>query len=133
MKQKIMKAWVKALRSGKYKQARSRLRRVNDKGETMGFCCLGVLCNLHAQAHPAIARAQTNRTEYLGESSILPKKVMEWAGLGDECGLFKPVKGTVAEEFVDCDGQVDLTVVNDSADADFKAIAKMIQANWRRL
>ena len=33
-------AWLKALREGKYQQARQRLRCGN------GFCCLGVLCDL---------------------------------------------------------------------------------------
>lgn len=35
------KKWVKALRSGEYKQGRTKLRSLDDK-----FCCLGVLCNL---------------------------------------------------------------------------------------
>lgn len=37
---KIKKQWIKALRSGKYKQTRGRL-----KGDG-GFCCLGVLCDV---------------------------------------------------------------------------------------
>lgn len=41
MKEAIKRKWVKALRSGRYKQGSSALK--NDKGE---FCCLGVLCNV---------------------------------------------------------------------------------------
>ncbi len=37
---KEVKKWVKALRSGKYTQARGRLQREE------GFCCLGVACKI---------------------------------------------------------------------------------------
>ena len=36
----IKEAWLKALRSGKYRQGTERLRTEN------GFCCLGVLCDI---------------------------------------------------------------------------------------
>ena len=36
----LIKAWVKALRSGDYKQARGVLKTRD------GFCCLGVLCDI---------------------------------------------------------------------------------------
>jgi hypothetical protein len=45
MDEKLKAKWVKALRSGKYKQAHDTL-----KGETndrdIGYCCLGVLCEI---------------------------------------------------------------------------------------
>ena len=40
MNKKIKKLWVKALRSGKYKQAKHQLYVRFDHG----YCCLGVLC-----------------------------------------------------------------------------------------
>ena len=42
MDPKVKQAWIDALRSGKYKQARKRLYRQ----ETKGYCCLGVLCDI---------------------------------------------------------------------------------------
>jgi len=82
MNPKIKALWVAALRSGDYKQATQELRRGN------AFCCLGVLCNLHAIAHPKIAILETSRAQYLGNNSILHDSVMAWAGLtwdiGDE-------------------------------------------------
>ncbi len=40
MNKRIKRLWVKALRSGRYKQGTEYL-----KSET-GYCCLGVLCNI---------------------------------------------------------------------------------------
>lgn len=44
MNEKIKTRWIKALRSGKYKQGRSYLH-ADDK-----FCCLGVLCELAVES-----------------------------------------------------------------------------------
>jgi hypothetical protein len=41
MKAERKKAWTDALRSGKYKQGRARLRSADND-----FCCLGVLCDI---------------------------------------------------------------------------------------
>ena len=42
MDQEIKAKWLAALRSGEYKQGSGGLRNKND-----GFCCLGVLCDIH--------------------------------------------------------------------------------------
>lgn len=68
--------WVAALRSGQYKQGMSQLR--NERNE---FCCLGVLCNLHAQAHPEIAKTQTDPERYLRNRYYMPEAVVQWSGL----------------------------------------------------
>lgn len=45
MDKKLKKQWVKALRSGEYKQCQLQLRRFDEEnGES--FCCLGVLADL---------------------------------------------------------------------------------------
>ena len=41
MDKRTMQRWVKALRSGKYKQTHNVLQ------DNKGFCCLGVLCDLY--------------------------------------------------------------------------------------
>lgn len=46
MKQAVMKKWVKALESGRYKQGKHRLCSISKSG-TKSFCCLGVLCDLY--------------------------------------------------------------------------------------
>ncbi|MCA2570674.1 hypothetical protein [Microcystis sp. M42BS1] len=77
MNKEIKKRWVEALRSGEYKQGAGKLR---DADNT--FCCLGVLCNLHAQEHPDIAKEQNIGTVYMGRSTLLPREVAEWAEFG---------------------------------------------------
>lgn len=87
MKKSIKKKWVAALRSGQYKQGFAQLR------SEEGFCCLGVLCNLHAKAHPEIAARQTDPDSYLGGSFFLPEEVQAWAGLKQESGAEVIFKG----------------------------------------
>lgn len=79
MNKEVKKKWVAALRSGKYKQGHGMLRK--NKGNDARFCCLGVLCNLHAEAHPEIAAKQTSRAKYMGRNDFLPEAVKKWAGL----------------------------------------------------
>ncbi len=43
MDRKLRDKWLKALRSGKFRQAQGRLRRVDRKTGEESFCCLGVL------------------------------------------------------------------------------------------
>ena len=45
MKRELMRRWVRALRSGKYKQGHGYLCEVNRDGEEQ-FCCLGVLADI---------------------------------------------------------------------------------------
>lgn len=44
MLSKLQKKWVKALRSGKYKQAKEAL--VKGRGSSCSYCCLGVACSI---------------------------------------------------------------------------------------
>lgn len=74
MNPKIKKQWIKALRSGDYKQGKEQLR--NDENQ---FCCLGVLCNLHAKANPQFAKEQILPSQYDGETGVLPLSVIKWA------------------------------------------------------
>lgn len=75
MKKEIKKLWVEALRSGKYQQGRGELR-CDDT-----FCCLGVLCDLHAKA---TGMAWEDKCRYLGQVGTLPDDVLDWSGLPDK-------------------------------------------------
>lgn len=110
MKAEIKKLWVEALRSGEYKQTTGQLRDNNS------FCCLGVLCNLHALAHPDIATKQKYRCKYMGNSYILPNAAKVWAGL----------KLLYGDEVTIGDHTTDLADHNDNGRT-FEQIAKAIE------
>ena len=106
--------WVKALRSGKYKQAKKALGR----GERR--CCLGVLCDLAVKAKviskPATVEFKRKKVlEYDGSIEILPQSVADWVGLRSKIGLF--------ENGDDC-----LSRRNDRG-VGFKKIADLIEQN----
>lgn len=111
MNQKVKRKWVKALRSGKYKQGFGSLRDKEDN-----FCALGVLCNLHAQANPDIANGQRLKFMYLGSASSLPYQVQAWAGLTDDNPVIGQGKHTS-----------NLIELNDTKKLSFKEIAAAIE------
>lgn len=111
MKEKIKQAWIAALRSGEYEQGKKQLR----KGDH--FCCLGVLCNLHAQAHPKIAAQQRTTDAYMGISGVLPVAVVKWAGLNTRDPI---VKASTTES------KTWLSLINDNG-VSFDYIADLIE------
>lgn len=124
MKKSIATKWVAALRSGDYKQGDGSLR----DSETNSFCCLGVLCNLHAESHPKIAKTQKDPGVYLGESEFLPEEVLAWAGMDSSDG------STVGNTEININGKSFscLTEANDSGTS-FKRIATWIEKNYEKL
>lgn len=93
MKESIKKKWIKALRSGKYKQTRGCLRR-ELKGGEHGYCCLGVLTDLYMKeknrtlkkkkvwkrVEPDEDEDDNNNFSLNGEDMTLPREVRKWAG-----------------------------------------------------
>jgi len=85
MKPEVKEGWLAALRSGEYLQMCNGL----SSSDGASFCCLGVLCDLHAKAHGndwARSNLDTPFRTYLGTASILPQQVMEWSGLTHDLG-----------------------------------------------
>jgi hypothetical protein len=74
MNLEVKSAWVSALKSGHYSQTTACLK------DDAGYCCLGVLCDLHAKTNGQIWEGRF----YLGRSGYPPEEVMEWAGLDSE-------------------------------------------------
>lgn len=127
MKKSIAFKWADALESGQYTQGFDQLRTVDKNGNTTGFCCLGVLCNLHAQAHPKIALKETDPETYLGSYYGLPKLVQEWADMyTPEGDLVSGNIRLVKDEYYS------LMEANDYG-TDFKTIAQFIRKNYRNL
>src|ERR1700680_3265817 len=85
MKLTITKKWVKALRSGKYKQHRGDL--VGPKGNS--FCCLGVLTDLYCKEFPTSKVKKT--LEPKSGDDILCYNVRKWAGLKTYNGSYGPL------------------------------------------
>ncbi|NJO64367.1 MAG: hypothetical protein HC836_41225 [Richelia sp. RM2_1_2] len=129
MNQEVKKRWVEALRSGKYKQGEQCLTQIDDDGQRL-YCCLGVLCDLAAKELPDLEKGEKEvHLEMRGkpvkavmygtenEVSILPRKVIEWAGLSDPNPR---VKTNNENKFM-------LSELNDSMKYKFNQIADLIE------
>ena len=154
MKKKIALQWAEALESGEYSQITGELREIDASGQTVGFCCLGVLCNLHAIAHPKIAATQTDPDLYLGKSTTLPQEVREWAGMDGPDGTFtigmwvyedddkeSKVESNVQFSKLSTSAAMSLTprrvnsliALNDDLEFNFNQIADVIRKNYKHL
>jgi hypothetical protein len=79
MNESVKAKWLEALRSGKYKQFRSKLKDGNK------FCCLGVLCDIHSQETGKKWKTQKDGTAvYIDSGNVLPVEVAEWAGVSSQ-------------------------------------------------
>ena len=115
MDPKIKKAWVVALRSRRFKQGRGRLKQIvvtESKLDQVKHCCLGVLCELYAEA-----QGKSFEEEIVTSISttivFLPKKVQAWAGL------------TSCDPEIDAEG-TSLADLNDGGKS-FRRIATIIE------
>ncbi len=126
MEKKQMQKWVKALRSGKYKQASDVLKKKDDSGKAVGYCCLGVLCEINKVDD-----------EFINENcSIDPVELRDTLGLRDSEGSafddeanhtqLRIRVGLKTKRFES------LAHAND-AGASFKAIAAWIEKNYKSL
>ena len=98
MDTKIKADWIAALRSGDYIKGRGQLRETDLSTGATSFCCLGVLCNLHAIAHPKIAAAQSVNDAYMQRSDYLPTSVEIWADLSGTDGAYRTSTDSLAND-----------------------------------
>ena len=122
----VVKKWVKALRSGKYKRGSGHLRKKTPTG--IRYCCLGVLCDIT----PGVVwtdeyddvEAGTYRAVYggSGNGACLPEGVMQYAGMGTQRGYIPTRKGMDI-----------LDDINDSGKYSFNQIADIIEKHWEKL
>lgn len=113
MNPEVKKKWITALRSGEYKQTKHVLKcgifedyftemrpkaAGSDKEMTInsfGFCCLGVLCDLHSKESNKLweeTKLRFCEFEYDGATTTLPDSVKEWAGLETHDGTINSNK-----------------------------------------
>jgi len=124
MNKKVMKKWVKALLSGKYKQGQGLLKQTDHKNVII-HCCLGVLCELYNEDMKEKKKKKlTEKVDGFGvirfnkQPEHLPNIVKNWADLNDSVGSI---------------GAFDsLVTINDDGKT-FKTIAKIIEKNWENL
>lgn len=112
MNERVKTKWLKALRSGEYKQTTGSLR---EKGNA--FCCLGVLCDLYARETEGVSEYVKSghgwcfKGKYGDRAgTILLSEVREWSG------LLRP------QEY-------DLITLNDARNWGFDRIADYIEKN----
>ena len=133
MNKKVMKKWIKALRSGKYKQGQGTLKHYDTNAQAR-HCCLGVLCELYNdQMRKDKKKTLSEKTlyhdsfthgvvEFNRSRDYLPKKVVDWADMNDNLGWFYDQGNRD-----DC-----LSDLNDDGKK-FKTIANIIEKNWENL
>jgi hypothetical protein len=117
MRKDIADMWVDALRSGEYAQTKELLR------DDEGYCCLGVLCDLHRRRTgegdwAGSAYRVDDRPEQWSET-VLPNPVMEWAYVRSD-----PTDVNSGEFF---------TQLNDDKGYTFDQLADIIEAQWEDL
>lgn len=74
MNAKVKRLWLKALRSGGYKQGTGQLKRGRKDPR---HCCLGVL--------EEVAKDEGVIKSFRGTNGFLDDKVIQWAGLVSQC------------------------------------------------
>lgn len=127
MNEDVKKKWVKALRSGEYKQGQFQLR-----PSTENFCCLGVLCDLAEKEGIGSWRSFKEADAYAfyagGNGSNedswrldrLPTQVCLWANIDEIGSLPIPIHLKGGDCFT-------LAKANDSYKLNFDEIADIIE------
>ena len=141
MKKNVAKIWVKALRSGKYKQGENYLKQFNSKGQPR-HCCLGVLCELYNDTMKknhkrTISVEECNNEPALDHGYVkfgnkdgsLPNIVRKWAGIKNEMGTFSYIAKDAYGTFKTTESLADL---NDSGKK-FSTIASIIEKNVEKI
>lgn len=111
MKQDIAKKWVKALRSGKYKQTKEVLF------NGTGYCCLGVLCEVVGMSPTRDLRG----FHYDNMGLLLPEAAMQLSGIK-----------TDGADLIIAGRYTTLANQNDHGKS-FKQIANFIEKHWKDL
>lgn len=132
----LVKKWVEALRSGKYKQGRKALRNKNDE-----FCCLGVLCDISKKDLGIDWEPEENGEfeafeAYVMEKNggVLPDRV--WEYIGREATDYKvqiSITNPKLPDFIAKNypsGDLYLATLNDTYGLSFEQIADIIEEEF---
>lgn len=109
--------WIKALRSGEYKQGFDGfLRDIDDR-----YCCLGVACEIAAQNNiiPKAVKKRKYCYKYGIQTAFIPEEVQKYYGFTSASGYYDGIDGTP--------NQNTLTRDNDIHHLNFFEIADLIE------
>lgn len=120
MNKRIKNKWIKALRSGKYKQATGALKKVDEKGKET-YCCLGVLCDVIDSK--GWTKTMGDRQGFLrrDNTGLLPKKVLRLIKLKTDSVDEGNMRVNYKKQ------SCTLTSLNDIKHLSFKKIASIIE------
>ncbi len=116
MNQRIKEAWIKALRSGDYKQGRETL---NCNGE---FCCLGVLTDLYIKEYnrswsQLVDEPDCSLMCFEDGGDLLPESVIQWADVTSNDPIIDEADDAIYR----------ISYYNDEERYDFNQLADLIQ------
>lgn len=143
MRKEVMKKWVKALRSGKFKQGQGTLKQFNRRGQPQ-HCCLGVLCEVYNESMKKSKKKTLSETydpsynfDFKHGRSIfdkkkddLPIKVKDWAGMKTSLGTFTV---PIVNEYGDEDFEVECLADWNDTGRKFTVIADLIEENYENI
>lgn len=129
-----MRLWVAALRSGKYPQGRGTLKQITTDGTVLGYCCMGVMCEVAIEHGVAIdARIVSiadavKKVSFNGSTAFLRGNVIEWLGVGHNGELDRDlVIGMDGNEMISA------AYANDELKWDFEKIAESMESYYKLL
>lgn len=126
MNKEKLKLWLDALRSGEYQQGYGRLANIDETG-SVGYCCLGVACEVAIKDGLDLLRDVGLRNINYGlayDSGYLPEEVQQWLELDDN---------NVMVEFTDSEGNTrdeHVAFLNDTQNWTFEQIADAVEAKY---
>ena len=113
MNHEVKEKWVKALRSNEYTQGKNYLN-CGDK-----YCCLGVLTDLYVkETGQEWKKYHTDLKSFENKTCVLPKVVVDWAGLTKDVG----------DDVIVNDYPSSLVGCNDGLELSFNQIADLIES-----
>lgn len=112
-----VRLWLDALRSGEYKQTRTRL----ENASTGAMCCLGVACKVAMDAGVPVSRIvdEYGTAWFNGEDALPPIVVLDWMGINHAGNVVVRTTGEGAMCVV--------TELNDVHNWDFNMIADAVE------
>lgn len=129
-----MRLVVAALRSGKYPQGTGMLKQVTPDGTALGYCCMGVMCEVAMEHGVAIETAlvpvndAVSKVTFNGSTAFLRGEVIAWLGVGHN--------GVLDRDLVigkDGDEVISAAYANDGLKWDFERIAASMEEYYELL